>query len=404
MVSVDCSDTNKFVENTDAEIYAIADELAHLYTSGQKDKYEKKSKYNGLKYLPNGVLFVPLLREFFSPTNHQIADWMHMLCNGGVVGTELGLLIHVLKAQRPSITLEELTNFLLQFTLPKKHGKVDAKWLGSNRLHDDNLQTLCGMLMSLCPIVLLFLEVNVAPKGILQENILCFKILVDILGLLSLGPDRAMRYVDKLRKLIVLHARMFSMLYPLAAKPKFHHFLCSTVRDMEWVGKLLSCFVTERLHRTSRKAALHVFRHMEHTVIADVINRQCNGMMNDVNLYNVRFTVNPKDIQLSCPGTFSFALSCVLECGEIFKDDIVWMRDGTVGAVVKFWEKATEEDIMVEIANHPIASPTSMNEFRQDNSVHSFHRAQDLFDACSWFTISPGLIKVIQPFAARADL
>ena len=80
------------------------------------------------------------------------------------------------------------------------------------------------------------------------------------------------------------------------------------------------------------------------------------------------------------------------------------MRDGTVGAVVKFWEKATEEDIMVEVANHPIASPTSMNEFRQDDSVHTFYRVQDVLDACSWLTASPGLIKVIQPFAARAHL
>ena len=61
-------------------------------------------------------------------------------------------------------------------------------------------------------------------------------------------------------------------------KPKLHH-MHHVVDGMEGLGKLLSCFVCERKHKTVKYAAPHVFRHIEHTVLAHVINRQCHQFM-----------------------------------------------------------------------------------------------------------------------------
>eukprot|EP00959_Pyramimonas_sp_CCMP1952_P397427 8327534-Pyramimonas_sp.AAC.1 len=66
---------------------------------------------------------------------------------------------------------------------------------------------------------------------------------------------------------------MFTRLYPAATKPKFHQAL-HLPENMRCVGKLLSCFVTERKHRIAKRCALYVFRHIDNTVIKYILSRQ----------------------------------------------------------------------------------------------------------------------------------
>ena len=54
-------------------------------------------------------------------------------------------------------------------------------------------------------------------------------------------------------------------------KPKGHHQF-HIIDGMLWVGKLLSCFVTERKHKMIKRCALYIFRNLEHTVLRDVVN------------------------------------------------------------------------------------------------------------------------------------
>jgi hypothetical protein len=81
-----------------------------------------------------------------------------------------------------------------------------------------------------------------------------------------------MRHVDTLQQLISKHMEAFTNLYGHDVKPKAHH-LFHVVDGMRWLGKLLACFVTERKHREVKQSALHIFRHMEHTVLVDVLNK-----------------------------------------------------------------------------------------------------------------------------------
>ena len=60
-------------------------------------------------------------------------------------------------------------------------------------------------------------------------------------------------------------------LHPQTVTPKFH-MLCHIVADVCGTGKLLSCFVTGRKHRITKRAALHMFRHIELTVLAVDMN------------------------------------------------------------------------------------------------------------------------------------
>ena len=80
-----------------------------------------------------------------------------------------------------------------------------------------------------------------------------------------------MEYVETLRFLIKEHMDAMVDLYGEYIKPKGHH-MCHIPDGMEWLGKLLSCFSTERKHKMIKRAALYIFRHMEHTVLTDIVN------------------------------------------------------------------------------------------------------------------------------------
>ena len=59
----------------------------------------------------------------------------------------------------------------------------------------------------------------------------------------------------------------------------------------------MSCFVCERKHRHVKDSALHVFRHLEHTVLHDVVNTQCQQLLEGVELFKEQFLVTPRDVR-----------------------------------------------------------------------------------------------------------
>ena len=394
LVNIDCGYAEKFDPHTNDSIFERADELQALFESNRKSDYERKSKVCGLKYVPHGLLYTQSLRGIYRPVDHCIADWMHMLCSGGVCGTEIGLFLHVLKAVA-NITLPLLNAWVCAFTLPKKHGEIDPTWLSDRRLHDDTFQSLASTILTLLPIILAFATDTVSTPS-LADHIYCLGLLWEIVSILSLGPDDSMQHIDVLKGLIEAHAKLFAVLYPSAAKPKFHH-LMHLVKHARYVGKILSCFVTERLHKTSRKASLHVFRHMEHTVLADVVNRKCNQVRSDTNLYLTNFIVNATPLN----NEVSFSDRCLLRCGEIFCNDIVWLRCDTVGKVVRCWEKHASGEVVLELCPFARRGVEAHIVVETMNAPSLFVPASMIIDACAWAYKEPGIIRVILPRGAR---
>ena len=102
-----------------------------------------------------------------------------------------------------------------------------------------------------------FLNDVVKPTGQLSDHILCFGFLVEIVDHLRMGSEGAALHVDRLTRLIDLHNQLFILLYEHGVKSKFHH-LHHIVDHINWIGKCLSCFVTERKHRSSKSSALYM--------------------------------------------------------------------------------------------------------------------------------------------------
>ena len=210
-----------------------------------------------------------------------------------------------------------------------------------------------------------------------------------------------MKYTDRLRRLLKMHHTLYRMLYPGAAKPKFHHLL-HIVDNMLFIGRLLSCFVTERKHREAKKSALHVFRCMEHTVLVDMINRQCEHIVSDANLFIKSFLVNPKRVTTDGITLFR-SLKAILHCGEIRNEDIVWLESGVVGKVVCFWQTMHASEFSVQLETYARSDAADDTLFSDAHAIADFADATTIIDACIWAHKSAGVMRVLKPFGARVS-
>ena len=165
---------------------------------------------------------------------------------------------------------------------------------------------------------------------------------------------------------------------------------------MRRLGKLLSCFVTERKHQSVKDAALHVFRHMEHTVVLDVVNLQCQQISREADLFKARFLVNARTVYFGDTRFYS-AKSAVLEIGHIQADDIVYCSSGVAGRVCGFWGNG--EEIVVEFdAFACVLGDTRLRS--EQHPTRCFVDHSEVLEACVWVYERPSVIRLCLPPSA----
>ena len=169
--------------------------------------------------------------------------------------------------------------------LPKAHGVVHRDWFTSKRLgrqleEKDGWKGFASELLVVVPLLCSFLQAVVAPTGKLGDHIRCFELLNQLLCLLSLGSDAAVQLVDQISTTVRAHALLFRRLYPDCIKPTFHH-LFHVMDHMRNAQKLLSCWVTERAHRTTKSFANHTFGNYERSLTREMLNYMVSNVQND---------------------------------------------------------------------------------------------------------------------------
>ena len=220
--------------------------------------------------------------------------------------------------------------------VPHKTPTPCAEWLKACRIKEHSIDSFSGVVLTLVPIVYMFLDEFCKNVPALQGAFECFQTLWYIIGLLQSGPDRSVQFKDKLSELFQLHHAQFVRLYT-GLKPKLHH-MHHLIEHMEWVGKLISCFATERKHRVIKDIPLHVFQNLEHTVIHDVVNQQIEQMIHGVDIFEEMFLVSPHTINGDDGTVAQSSTKAVLPCGMVRAGNIVMFRDSSCGRVLKFWE------------------------------------------------------------------
>jgi hypothetical protein len=224
-----------------------------------------------------------------------------------------------------------------------------------------------------------------------KEHFLCLETLHHICGILSTGAETPMLHIKVLERLIPkLHAK-FVELYD-HYKPKLHH-MHHILDSMWWLGKCLSCFVTERRHKEVKDSSVNVYRYMEHTVVIDVVNKHCEQIASGHDLFEPAFLVEPRECKLQLD--YRTSNKAVLECGGVCKKDIIWFHDMTCGEVIAFFIVSDVLFVEVRLLPPVDANDLSLRDCSQEGTC--FKECRHIVDASIWHTIQVNIIRVVVP-------
>ena len=292
LVGIECADYALLQYHTNDTFYEMIDRLRAARLGGvTKAALARMEQAFGLHADEHNMLFDHHLRQIVKPVDHCLRDWMHTFVSNGIAGIEMAMLVGELV--NVGITNTMLIDYAALFRLPKALGKVDNSW---------------------------------------------FTALRRILEILCKGPEKSLQHVRLLRESIVDHHVLFATLYPSGVRPKLHQAL-HIPENMQSLGALLSCFPTERKRRTVKSAALHVFRHYEHTVLLDMLNVHID-YFSDETVYE-EMCLRPPLRRWQHEGLALLrSETAQLPCGEVRKGDLVLCRNGEVAEVLAFWTSA----------------------------------------------------------------
>ena len=395
-VGIECIDRTAIVYNTDAMVYAAYDAIAAAPDADRKELQQLL----GIKFNQFGIMSDPWLRSIYLPVTHNIRDWMHMLVSGGCANTLCAIVLNALGRHR--ISLDMVGTFIETFTLPSRHGKPSAKWVGRKRLGKkrDSLASFSGIMLSLIPILNCFLAEVITADHPMADHAKCFDLLTRIVGILGLGPSVVLDHLDVLGSLIDEWGAVYvALCRPADIKPKFHNFYVHMIGDINKVGKLLSCFVTERKHRTTKRAALFTFRAIDNAVGKNLLHRQCESFITNGDcLFSRKYLINAREVAFSDGTVAMYSTQSILPCGLLKSKDIVWLASGDLGKIVRFWSSSPETSA-VQLETY---TPVNADKTRWDISspVLVCADTDDIVDAVAWGVISDTCIRILKPCLA----
>ena len=387
-IGLDCFDPAKFRRRSSDSVHRLCEALAAKKGTLSKTAFAKAETAAGINYLPPGILWDVSLHGIYLPVEHIIVDWMHTFCSDGVANTCIWTTIEFLK--QAGYAPSDVREFLTLCRMPSKYGKPDPAWLHDNRLQGTSLSAFASSVLHLVPILYLFFDKFCSRDARLRDVGRYLKLMYMIVGTLATGPDAAPHHSEFLRQSMSdfhkLHVELSDDL-----KPKLHH-MHHVVDGMQWLGKLLSCFVTERKHRHIKDSALHVFRHLEHTVLHDVVNKQCQQMVEGVELFKEEFLVHPRLV--SDVPDLRRSTRAVLQIGGVHTDDIVWLTGAKCGRAKMFYQFG--DDMLAHLALFENAAGVP-DQFDERQSVDAFVDTRTIIDTCTWYYDSPSILKVAVP-------
>ena len=387
-IGLDCSDTRQFIKRTESQLRDIVATLNHEKTRMAKTNFSKLETDLGINYCPQGILFDTTLHGLYNPVDHTIVDWMHTLCSDGVANLGVWTVMKLL--QTTGYSPNDVREFLTIVHLPSKYGKPDPAWLSDSRLHGTSWSSFSNVVCNVVPILYLFLDKFCTKDARLADVVKYMGLLYMIIGTLSSGPEEAPHHSAILeRNMMAFHALHVKLTNDL--KPKLHH-MHHIVDGMKWLGKLVSCFVCERKHRHVKDSALYVFRHLEHTVLHDVVNKQCQQLLEGVELFKEQFLVRPHDVR----GALGLRHStrAVLKLGSCYVGDLFYLRGLRCGRVEGFYELGDNLFVQLSLYQSVRGAPDMFDERIVE---HAFIDPDEVVDACTWFYDKPSIVKVAVP-------
>ena len=385
LVNLSCSSRASFKYHTKDSIMQMVDRLVVAQRAGPKSRLNDLQQMYGITLNHDSLLRDQHCMQFVHPVEHYYRDWMHTFVSNGVAQTEVALFLS--RLSQAGITNAMVKAFVGKFTLPKVYGTVDEAWF--NTKPGGDMKVFASEMLSMIPLLVDLVQEVVIPARAIPEHVDCLLLLARIIEILSKGPCESMKHLPLLRESIVDHHVLFAKLYPGNLRPKLHHAL-HIPENMAFVGKLLSCFPTERKHRSTKQKALHVFRHYESTVLKDLVHEQFQRILQEVK-FAPEYMIKASAVDDS---GLSRATAAKLLCGEVHAGDLVLFHDGRAAWVDAFWE--ANSTILCQ--TRLLMADTAPSSFVAPNGEETFFAPVSLVrSALPWAAKDAGVYRVCLP-------
>jgi len=317
---------SNFVFRTKA---VIKEMLKRLHEETRKTKRAELEKRFGINYVPDGLLYDDyLFDEILDGCDSYFRDPMHTLSSKGVAGIEIARVIQVLNDE-VEVEVSTVKQFAHLWKLPKSKGKVSDMYFKDELLCSDHVRHFASDVLGMIHILYAFLVEKILPSGYMTEHIECFSRLHEIITLLRLGGN-----FQKLDHAIREHARLFKKLYDEDdMKPKFHHLL-HLATDLQRLGRVVQCFVTERKHLDIRRLIANNYHSIESSLVCSYYNDMLHNYMDHNEFFLPQYLVDPQTVDGS---EHEFSTVATLPCGTIQSCDIVVLVGRSVAEIMDFW-------------------------------------------------------------------
>jgi hypothetical protein len=312
---------------------------------------------------------------------------MHVFLVSGVGNIQLQQTVADLR--RAGVAPANISEYFSHFVLPKAHGVVNAEWFSTKRLgrpsEDDGWRGFSSELLSIVPIFL-------APLGVMPEHLRCFRCLDHMLKLFGLGPTLAAEHSRLAQALMHEHGQLYRRLFSDAIKPKFHH-MYHLLDHMAGAGKLLSCFVTERKHRTTKAATNHTYGSYEPALVRDMLNAQVTSASEE-SLFAPDALLSPSPARGPAANDWCCATRARLACGAIQSGDLVFTEARQVGEVDVCLSRVEDESVWIFIKT---LKPLGSWRYQVPGGALACWAAGQVLEPLIWRSGADGEVLVLPP-------
>ena len=286
----------------------------------------------GVKYDPACLLWDPYLRDVVGAPHCHFWDAMHCLfSSGGIVQYQLNG--YILALGRHGITCDEVDAFLRDC----KGVKLPKTFFAERIVRKDrgHIKAFASECIDAVRVLGLFTELVVVPSGRMVEDAECFRLVVEIVKLLSKADDVPCN-VDLLEELLASHQALYNGLYHTVPKNHFARHIVDCVRRHK---VYMSCYAPERDHSASKGIAHYAFRNCTKTILDRSNYSFFTALQDSEALLRETYLVQPVVTEVfgdvfGPDATALAATTIVCKLGTITRNTYVWMYDALTQAVV----------------------------------------------------------------------
>ena len=154
--------------------------------------------------------------------------------------------------------------------------------------------------------------------------------------------------------------------------------------------------MTERKHQSLERAALYVFRYLEHTSLADLVTQQCEQIIDGHSLFQREFLVHPSTVEILGQSLARSSVA-ILECGDMHARDISYVKGGQLARIIDFWKS----ELGTRTAHCTACEHVEGHKYRDSISVLFVNR-EAIIDAVAYRNLADGEFRVVLPCLARS--